>query len=370
MAVDKEISFENLRFGTILDGLLDNDNVTNINCWYHRVVINDNVKGEYVLDMSSYSQDEIDEYEEVIKKLPNRLSNRMEVAYNEGSPILDAEADYLDKGRLRINAIHESLNGSDGPAISIRRTKMSVRVTKEGMIETNYASEEIFNLLSTLIKSGNNIMISGITNAGKTEILRYMARYIKDNESIITIEDTREAYLEQNYPTKHVLALKSNAQKNFSDLIKTCLRQNPSWICVSETRGEEVIDLLNAAETGHKFISTIHADSTVSIPSRMVSMAKVTDGTESNRIYRQIHENVDIGIYIYYYEDEEGSHRQIAEISEFYIDENGQPTNHYLCEFDYKKNKYVYNKIKSKKIIRNIIRTKTDTEGIKGVFYD
>ena len=368
MAESNVFSFDPLDFGDILSQLLRKETITNINCWYGRIIVSDNIKGEYVYDLNSHSREEIDEFYDVISKLPNRLANRMVISYNEGSPIIDAETEYNDIGRLRVNVIHPCLNGSNYPAISIRKALMKVRITKEDMINSNYVSEEILYLIKALIEGGNNIMIAGITGSGKTELLRYIARYIKDNEAIITIEDTREAYLEQNYPNKYVMALKSTEEQGFSELIRACLRQNPRWICVSETRSEEVLDLLNATETGHKLISTIHADSAKAIPSRMVSMAKAKDGSEATRIYKQVYENLDIGIYIYYYSDNSGSHRMIAEICEFFLDETNKTRSHVISEYDFINNKYIYNNIESNKIKQNFIKGRVDTTKLKGVF--
>ena len=370
VAVNNTFSYDPLEFGTILGDLLKQDNITNINCWYGKIIVSDNIKGEYEYDLSKYSKQELDELKDVILKLPNRLANRMVVSYNEGAPILDAETEYENIGRLRVNVIHNSVNGSDYPAISIRRTLMKVRMTKAMIVDSGYASKEIVSLIKALVEAGSNIMIAGITGSGKTELLRYIARFIKDNEAIITIEDTREAYLEYNYKSKHVLALKTSEEQGFPELIRACLRQNPTWICVSETRSTEVLDLLNAVETGHRLISTIHADSAVSIPNRMVTMAKTHDGTEANRIYRQIYENIDIGIYIYYFEDKDGAHRMIAEIAEFFVDDDGNTRSHMLCEYDFIENHFNYSKIESKRIKKNLIKKHIDTTYIKGEFVD
>jgi len=367
--VDNNVfSFDPLDFGEILSELLKQETITNINCWYGKIIVSDNVKGEYVYNLNVHPQDLIDEFYDVILKLPNRLANRMVVSYNDGSPILDAETEYNDVGRLRVNVIHNSINGSDYPAISIRKALMKVRITKEDMINNGYISLELLKLIKVLIEAGSNVMIAGITGSGKTELLRYIARYIRDNEAIITIEDTREAYLEQNYPNKYVMALKSSEDYGFPELIRASLRQNPAWICVSETRSEEVIDLLNATETGHKLISTIHADSARAIPNRMVSMAKAKDGSEASRINKQVYENIDIGIYIYYHVDENGSHRLVGEVAEYMLDEYGKPRCHMLADYDYIQNKYVYEKIESKKIKQNLIKKRVDTSSIKGVF--
>ena len=84
--VDNNVfSFDPLDFGEILSELLKQETITNINCWYGRIIVSDNVKGEYVYNLNVHSQELIDEFYDVILKLPNRLANRMVVSYNDGS---------------------------------------------------------------------------------------------------------------------------------------------------------------------------------------------------------------------------------------------------------------------------------------------
>jgi len=124
---------------------------------------------------------------------------------------------------------------------------------------------------------------------------------------------------------------------------------------------------MEAAGTGHHLISTIHADSALNIPWRMVDMAKL-NGSESERMFRQVHQNINIGIYIHYSNDENGSHRKVTEVCEFYLDENSKPQSHMLYEFDYNANSYQTSKIISKGILSKIRRSKADISKIKDIF--
>ena len=100
------------------------------------------------------------------------------------------------------------------------------------------------------------------------------------------------------------------------------MRQNPDWVLVSEIRGPEIKDLMDSVSSGHNLISTVHADGVDEIPYRMVNVAKL-DGAGSDRIHTQIYNDINIGVYINYINDERGSHRQIQELCEYYIDEYG-----------------------------------------------
>ncbi|MEV2911116.1 ATPase, T2SS/T4P/T4SS family, partial [Paenibacillus larvae] len=57
-------------------------------------------------------------------------------------------------------------------------------------------------------------------------------------------------------------------------LIQEALRNNPDWVIISETRGVEAADMLDSAKTGHAVITTLHAESAASIPTRLRSMIR------------------------------------------------------------------------------------------------
>jgi Flp pilus assembly CpaF family ATPase len=63
---------------------------------------------------------------------------------------------------------------------------------------------------------------------------------------------------------------------NFPSLIKNALRNNPDYIVVAEARGEEMMDALLSAMSGHPIIMTIHAKDVVSLPERMARLAMLT----------------------------------------------------------------------------------------------
>ena len=361
-----KFELKDIEFGKILNYLLETGSITDIEIRSNGVWTTDITKGRTPLDMEQFDTEEIEEFNEIINKLPQQLSHRMVVNYNEGNPILDAEAIYKDKGLLRINAIHETITGNVA-GIAIRLTPYDLRLNRDVILSSGYAPEEFLSLMRALISSGCNSVFAGITGAGKTEALKYFARYIPANDAIITIEDTREAYLEILYPHKDVLALKSSETQDFEQLIRASLRQNPDWILVSEARGREILELNEAVGTGHKIITTIHSDGVMNIPYRMVDMAKV-DGQEAERLFRQIHNNIDLGAYIHYFNDDEGSHRKITEVAEYYLDSNNKPVQHMICEYDYINKCYKFDMLKSPKILKKFARSQTNTEKIKGVF--
>lgn len=343
---------ENIDFGIIIRSLLLQDSVTDIMIWNGEIWVTDINKGHYQFSLAGYEKSDISQMKELLAKIPRQLALRMQLPYNDAEPILDGEAIFKEFGQLRFNCIHENVNGTPYPAIAIRKSKETLRVNEDYLLTSGFMPEKVFRLLKALVKSGCNIMISGQTGSGKTELLRFLAKYIPINEAIITIEDTYEAYLKNIYPHKNVLSLKESENISISDLLKTCLRQNPDWICISETRGKEVVNLLESLSTGHHMISTIHADNAFNIPMRMLEMSKV-NMSASAQFYRQIFSHLDIGVHLAYYNDDEGSHRRISEIVEFYLDGFEERIN-YLYRYDFNNGKETYNNIVSSRILQKI----------------
>ena len=121
-----------------------------------------------------------------------------------------------------------------------------------------------------------NILVSGGTGAGKTTMLNILSNYIPSTERIVTIEDSAELQLQQD----HVVRLETRPPNiegagavTARDLVRNALRMRPDRIVVGEVRGGEVLDMLQAMNTGHDgSMSTVHANSTRDALSRIETM--------------------------------------------------------------------------------------------------
>ena len=168
-------------------------------------------------------------------------------------------------------------------------------------------------------------MVSGETGSGKTEFVKYLAAHTKENEKIITIEDTLELHLDKIFPHRDIVAMKTNNIASYSDVLVTCMRQNPRWILLSEVRSAEaVMAVRNSISSGHNILSTIHADKAASIPNRLYSLLE--SNLDLEQFLRSIHRYVQLGVHIKgYYSKELGRfHREVCEVTEFYVTENNE----------------------------------------------
>lgn len=101
---------------------------------------------------------------------------------------------------------------------------------------------------------------------------KIFSQFIPAGERVITIEDNPEWHYSQINPGKDCVELRINPDFDYTKAIKTCLRQNPSWIMLSEARSTEVKSLLECWSTGIRGFTTLHTDDVRKIPDRILNM--------------------------------------------------------------------------------------------------
>ncbi len=206
----------------------------------------------------------------IIERIVSRVGRRVD----ESSPMVDAR---LPDGS-RVNAIIPPL-AIDGPMLSIRRFGREAMGMTE-LIARRSLTEAMSVLIEALVKTRINFLISGGAGSGKTTLLNVMSGFISESERIITIEDAAELRLQQ----PHVVRLETRppniegrGEINQRALVRNCLRMRPDRIIIGEVRGPEVLDMLQAMNTGHDgSMTTIHANSPRDALIRLENMVELT----------------------------------------------------------------------------------------------
>lgn len=308
--------FDKLDFGPFRP-LLDDDDITDIS--YDnggQIWVRSLTQGSMRVEVEGATP-------EFVEKLAFQCSNVMGTTFNNAKPFLDAES-----SELRMNFVHQSI-ATNGIALVIRKTPAKIRLEKEKLIKEDYFTENIHDFLMKCVEGHCNIMVAGETGSGKTEFVKYLASHTKSNEKIITIEDTLELHLDKIFPQRDIVAMKTNNVASYSDVLVTCMRQNPKWILLSEVRSAEAVSAVrNSISSGHNILSTIHADKASAIPYRLYSLME-TD-LDVNQFINTIYRYIQIGVHIKaFYSKEYGKfHREVDEVTEFYVDDNNQPVSH------------------------------------------
>jgi pilus assembly protein CpaF len=203
---------------------------------------------------------------------------------DESTPMVDAR---LPDGS-RVNAIVPPI-ALDGPCISIRKFRKHA-LSSEDLLRLGTASAAELEYLRRRVAGRTNLIVVGGTGSGKTTFLNLLSQWIPPDERVVTVEDAAELRFDHG----HVVRLESRPPNlegeravTARDLVRNALRMRPDRIVVGEVRGDEVLDMLQAMNTGHDgSMTTLHANSTRDAVHRMELLAGFAGYTGSETTFR------------------------------------------------------------------------------------
>ena len=220
-----------------------------------------------------------------LMRIIDRIVARVGRRVDEGSPMADAR---LPDGS-RVNVIIPPL-ALDGPVMSIRRFGARP-LQAQDLVSKGALTQPMLEFLSAVVAAKLNVLVSGGTGTGKTTLLNALSSFIPHNERVVTVEDAAELQLQQ----PHVVRLETRppnvegrGEIRARELVVNSLRMRPDRIVVGEVRGVEVLDMLQAMNTGHDgSMTTIHANSTRDALNRLLMMAGMSQAQFSESLMKQ-----------------------------------------------------------------------------------
>lgn len=282
------------------------------------------------------------ELEEIIRMFASDVHREI----NEANPIVDAR---LPSG-YRVNGVLKNV-ALNGPILTIRKFREK-EIEMDELVGCASLSRECAEDLAALVRSGYNVFISGGTSSGKTTFLNALTAYIGKTERVITIEDSAELVISHidNKVQMECRAANSigKGEVSMTQLIRTSLRMRPDRIIVGEVRGREVIDMIQAMNTGHDgSMSTGHGNSIKGMLNRLETMYLSDSQVSVSSVRNQIANAIDI--FVHLKRDARGRRHveEVAELTGFdgseyrlnYLYGQGaegmiQPTGNALCDRD------------------------------------
>jgi pilus assembly protein CpaF len=253
-----------------------------------------------------------------VAALVQRVVAPLGLRVDEARPWVDARL----PGGERFHAVLPPL-APDGPVVTIR-TFARRRLSLADLIERGALDAATALLLEAMVAAGIAIAVSGATGTGKTTLLNVLATAIPPGERIVTIEDAAELSL----PGPHVVRLESRppnvegrGEVPLRELVRNALRMRPDRIVVGEVRGAEVLEMLHAANTGHRgLLTTLHAGGPAEVPARLEAMALAAPGAALDVVRRLIAGGIGAVVHL-----ERGpSGRRVAALAELVADDGGQ----------------------------------------------
>lgn len=246
---------------SFIASLLNDQDVTDISYNGEELFYVSNSKGRQRFETSLGEED--------VSSFLRQLANLTEKQFSVQSPILD-----VSFGRYRVNAVNSSLARKKNKktyTFSIRIESGECRIKDN----SSFFDSQSMGILKSLIMAQESIVIGGKTSSGKTELEKWLLQNMNPNTRVIVIDNVEELDMVENPNVDLTTWMVSEQIKDasFSGLIKNALRNNPDYIVVAESRGEEMLDGLISAMSGHPIITTIHAQDIEAMPDRIARLA-------------------------------------------------------------------------------------------------
>ncbi|MEC3226210.1 CpaF/VirB11 family protein [Bacillus thuringiensis] len=228
--------------------------------------------------------------EQYITRLIQKFAHAVGKEFTPKNPIFDGVY-----GSIRINSVHKQ-NTTGNSTMSLRIVRPTLALNEENF--HMFAPTFMLDFFKVIMESRNNILISGETGTGKTELLKLLFSYILFEHKAIMIEDVPETHVKELFPDKDVLSWITGNGVTVTDLIKAALRNNPRWINVSELRGKEAYEMVQAVLSGHHIMTTLHSVDAETSPKRLVNMSKIGYQVDEKSLEEDIKRYFDFGFHI------------------------------------------------------------------------
>lgn len=226
-----------------------------------------------------------------VHHLAVRLAHSAGKRLDPASPWVDAQ---LPQG-IRLHAVMEPI-ADQGTLISLR-IPARTPFTLAQLVECDMLTPAMAMLLEKVMQARLNVIICGGTGSGKTTFLGTLLGLAAPNERLLLVEDISEIAVDHS----HVVRLRTRAANaegvgavSLQDLVRQGLRMRPDRLVVGEVRGADVVDLLNALNTGHQGgCATIHANSAADVPARLEALAALA-GMSREALHSQLASALDV----------------------------------------------------------------------------
>lgn len=251
-----------------------------------------------------------------VRRFGQYVANSEGADFNRNCPELEADTD-----KLRITCALGDV-ATTGTCIFIRKSQPKVRLTEESMLADGYCGKEIHDLIVNCIRADMSVIVCGSPGVGKTELEKYLSRYINPKARAVVIEDNNEWHYEKINPEKDCVSIKVCRNFDYTDAIKASLRMNTDWLIVAEVRSVETAALIEATSTGLHTITSLHTGDVRDIPDRMLSM--MGNPYVAERLENDIYRDIDVGILVRWKKTEEGLARRMVDQVCFFTREGGK----------------------------------------------
>lgn len=252
-----------------------------------------------------------------VRDLATQIANSTANTFTEAAPLVSAAVRYRDL-MLRCQVVGApAVSGGTVIGIRVFRSRQgdtrraprsfsflrgqekSLEEERRVMVANIRAGSEgadVDAFLEKLVSERLNVIVSGGTSTGKTELGRKLLEMVAPDERIVTIEDSLEL-LPGQPNTVSLIAQRDEASPRSADkLLQATLRLRPDRIILGELRGSEAVTFLDAINTGHSgSFTTLHAHSARKAMDRLALLV-MAQGTKLSfaEVIRYLETSIDV----------------------------------------------------------------------------
>lgn len=199
-------------------------------------------------------------------------------------------------------------------AVNIRKFAKRIKELHQ-LVELGSLTRHASEFLRMCVLSGQNILVSGATQSGKTTLLGALLTAARPGERIVTVEET----FELSFSAKDAVAmqcrqpsLEGTGEISLRRLIKESLRMRPDRLVVGEVREAEALDLLIALNSGLPGMCSIHANSARDALAKLSTLPLLAGrNIDSSFVVPTVAASIDVVVHCYM---ERSGQRRIAQI--------------------------------------------------------
>ncbi|PYC20214.1 hypothetical protein DMO17_18630 [Aquipseudomonas alcaligenes] len=190
------------------------------------------------------------------------------------------------RGRYRVNLRVSSITTVSGQQLTLRLQNESS--ASRTLVELGFSEQDAERLKRAVMTKQGLVVLSGSTGSGKTTTLYTLLNFFDvDRYNIITMEDP----VEIRRRGINQIQINDRAGQSFQDSIRSCLRQAPDILLVGEVRDRETAErAVEAANTGHLVLCTIHANGVHKIQDRLAELGVLNAQAFMNNLTVAIHQ--------------------------------------------------------------------------------
>ncbi|WP_283139769.1 TadA family conjugal transfer-associated ATPase [Rhizohabitans arisaemae] len=244
--------------------------------------------------------------ESAVRRLAQRLAASAGRRLDDACPYVDARL----AGGVRLHAVIPPIT-PEGTCVSLRLPPRRTFTLEDLAVPPVGA-----RMLRAMLHGRLAFLVTGGTGTGKTTLLSSLLSLVSPAERLVLVEDSAE--LRPDHP--HVVRLGSRPPNvegaggiGLRELVRQALRMRPDRLVVGEVRGEEVVVLLSAMNTGHEGgCGTLHANAASDVPARLEALGCAA-GLTREALHSQLAAALDVVIHLV--RAPGGGARRLSEIS-------------------------------------------------------